>query len=155
MLDTVNLIGLGGIGSAVAKTIVKIGCERIFLFDDDTVEAHNLHNQNYGRSDVGMPKALALARRLEEILPEGRQTEIIPRQERVGEHSYLTGIVIVAVDSAKARREIFSACRYNAFIPLYIEAGAAQERGAVTVFIPHDTDHVTVYRTILKAYSDE
>ncbi len=156
--ETVNIVGLGGIGSYIAEEAARIGCSRLNLFDDDRVEPHNLGNQRYsGLNQVGLFKAEVMTEKLVGLADwhagRGIEIEIIAKCERVGAESELLGIVIVAVDSIEARKEIFSVCRLNPAIPLYIEAGAAENEGVVHVFVPHDPDHVRAYEWLLSALS--
>jgi molybdopterin/thiamine biosynthesis adenylyltransferase len=155
---TVNIIGLGGIGSAAATPIARVGCKRLILFDDDIVEDHNLENQDYDIQHIGRPKVKATEMRLYGIIQwheaHGRQMKIIVREERVTSETRLSGIVVVCVDTPEARKEIFTACRFNPAISLYIEAGAAENRGMVRAFNPHDKDQVRLYEMILDAYGE-
>lgn len=156
---TINLIGLGGIGSWTANKLIRLGCQRLLLFDDDKVETHNIENQDYDLHHIGRPKVNATDMKMYGITEwharHGLQVEIVAREERVGADSTLRGIVIVAVDSTEARKEIFKACCHNPGIPLYIEAGAAHNQGVVRVLVPHDKDQVEVYERLLELYSEE
>jgi molybdopterin/thiamine biosynthesis adenylyltransferase len=60
----VLLIGLGGTGGAAAHALAASGVGRLHCVDPDTVELSNLNRQPYRESDVGRPKAAALARDL-------------------------------------------------------------------------------------------
>jgi molybdopterin/thiamine biosynthesis adenylyltransferase len=62
---SVVCIGAGGIGSQIAPTLARKGIGRITLFDDDLVEPSNLNRQRFYIKDVGVNKALALARNLQ------------------------------------------------------------------------------------------
>ncbi len=156
---TVNVIGLGGIGSWVANKVARLGCRRLFLYDPDIVKFHNLQNQDYDYQNISRPKVLATQLKLFGLTQwhkdQGRNMQIVVKQEQVEKDTKLWGVIIVAVDSAPARKEIFSACRYHQGIPLYIEAGAAQNVGVVRVFAPHNKDHVSIYERLLEAYSED
>lgn len=56
----IMLLGAGGIGSWVAFALSRMGCN-LFIYDMDTVEAHNLGGQLYSIEHVGMNKAEATA----------------------------------------------------------------------------------------------
>ena len=60
--EEVHVIGLGAIGSHVCEMLARIGVENIHIYDFDTVEAHNIANQNYFYDDVGVLKVLATKR---------------------------------------------------------------------------------------------
>ena len=54
----VLVLGAGGIGSHVGYLLAKQDCE-IHIFDDDTVEPHNLGGQLYDELLIGLPKVEA------------------------------------------------------------------------------------------------
>lgn len=54
------IIGCGGSGSWIAKSLVIAGCENLFLIDDDIVENHTLNRTPYRIKDIGKKKAIAL-----------------------------------------------------------------------------------------------
>jgi molybdopterin-synthase adenylyltransferase len=55
--QTVLLLGVGGLGSAVAINLLRLGVKKLFLVDYDIVDHHNLNRQLlYGPADVGRRK---------------------------------------------------------------------------------------------------
>ena len=58
---TVAVCGLGGLGSHIALALARAGVGTLRLFDFDRVDLTNLHRQQYKASQIGQPKALALA----------------------------------------------------------------------------------------------
>ncbi len=58
--STVAILGLGGLGSAVAGAMAKIGIGKMLLSDYDVVEPSNLNRQHYFVDQIGMPKTKAL-----------------------------------------------------------------------------------------------
>jgi molybdopterin-synthase adenylyltransferase len=61
----VTVLGVGGIGSAVAVSLVASGVGHVHCVDGDTVELSNLNRQiHYSESDIGRPKVEALTERL-------------------------------------------------------------------------------------------
>lgn len=58
-----------GVGSLVAISAARMGFEHFVLVDGDTVEVSNLNRQGYSASDIGQPKAEALANRIKHISP--------------------------------------------------------------------------------------
>ncbi|MCC6098593.1 MAG: ThiF family adenylyltransferase [Olsenella sp.] len=61
----VVVVGLGGVGSWVACTLIQTGVRHIVLMDPDTVDLSNLHRQfGYRKIDLGRPKVDALSERL-------------------------------------------------------------------------------------------
>lgn len=55
----VEIIGAGGIGSPLAEVLATMGFD-LTVWDEDVVEAHNISNQNYTPSHIGMRKVVAL-----------------------------------------------------------------------------------------------
>jgi len=67
--STVGIAGLGGLGSAVAVALARIGVGRLILADFDVVEPSNLNRQQYFIDQLGMTKAAALEANLKRINP--------------------------------------------------------------------------------------
>lgn len=61
-VDTVRvaIIGCGSIGSFVAMTLAKMGIRNFLLYDSDTVEEHNVSNQFFNKSHIGLSKTMAI-----------------------------------------------------------------------------------------------
>ncbi|MBI9017186.1 MAG: sulfur carrier protein ThiS adenylyltransferase ThiF [Phycisphaerae bacterium] len=66
---TVGIAGLGGLGSAVAVALARIGVGKLILADFDVVEPSNLNRQQYFIDQIGMPKTQALHDNLKRINP--------------------------------------------------------------------------------------
>lgn len=66
---TVAILGLGGLGSNVAITLVRLGFENLILVDSDRVDISNLHRQQYKYSQLGRLKTEAMRDNLLEINP--------------------------------------------------------------------------------------
>ncbi len=66
---TVGIAGCGGLGSAVAVALARLGVGRLILADFDVVEPSNLNRQQYFIDQIGLPKALALRDNLARINP--------------------------------------------------------------------------------------
>lgn len=65
----VGIAGLGGLGSAVAVALARVGVGRLAIADFDVVEPSNLNRQQYFVDQLGMPKTEALAVNLRRINP--------------------------------------------------------------------------------------
>jgi len=66
----VLVVGAGGIGSEVLKTLVLTGFKKISLIDLDTIEISNLNRQFLFRSShVGQSKALVASEAVIQFLP--------------------------------------------------------------------------------------
>lgn len=78
---TVLLVGLGGLGAPVALYLAAAGVGRLVLVDDDVVSKSNLGRQVlYEESQLGRPKALCAADRLQRLNSEIR---IEPHVQRI------------------------------------------------------------------------
>src|SRR5512133_264813 len=66
---TVGIAGVGGLGSAVAVALARIGVGRLILADFDVVEPSNLNRQQYFIDQIGQPKVAALTDNLRRINP--------------------------------------------------------------------------------------
>jgi sulfur carrier protein ThiS adenylyltransferase len=65
----VGIAGLGGLGSAIAIALARIGVGTLILVDFDVVEPSNLNRQQYFVHQVGMPKVEALQENISKINP--------------------------------------------------------------------------------------
>ncbi len=65
----VGIMGLGGLGSAVAGALARIGMGRLILADYDIVDPTNLNRQQYFVDQIGMKKTDALAANLRRMNP--------------------------------------------------------------------------------------
>jgi len=75
---SVGIAGVGGIGSNVAKILVRSGVKNLKIVDFDTVESSNLNRQFYFLSQIGKPKVDMLEYNLKKI-----GTKINLRKEKV------------------------------------------------------------------------
>lgn len=66
---TVAVCGLGGLGSHIAISLARSGVGHLILLDFDAVDITNLNRQQYKLSQIGQPKAEALADNLREVNP--------------------------------------------------------------------------------------
>ena len=67
MRKPVVVVGCGGLGSWTSLIMAKSGWREFVLVDPDVVEEKNLQNQAYFPEDVGLPKVVALKRKLESL----------------------------------------------------------------------------------------
>jgi sulfur carrier protein ThiS adenylyltransferase len=66
---TVGIAGVGGLGSAVAVALARVGVGRLVIADFDVVEPSNLNRQQYFIDQIGSYKVDALASNLQRINP--------------------------------------------------------------------------------------
>lgn len=73
---TIAVVGVSGIGSLLAELLVRAGCRRLLLVDDDIVKLVNLNRiLHAGLTDLGAQKVLVVDRGLHE---SGFELEIAP-----------------------------------------------------------------------------
>ncbi|MDD2581678.1 MAG: sulfur carrier protein ThiS adenylyltransferase ThiF [Desulfuromonadaceae bacterium] len=66
---SVGIAGVGGLGSAVAVALARIGVGRLVIADFDVVEPSNLNRQQYFIDQIGHNKVDALVENLQRINP--------------------------------------------------------------------------------------
>jgi len=66
---TVGIAGVGGLGSAVATALARVGIGTLIIADFDVVEPSNLNRQQYFVDQLGLPKVEALTETLRRINP--------------------------------------------------------------------------------------
>ena len=142
---SVTLIGLGSIGSVTGLYLAKMGVCKLTAFDADVVDIHNVSNQAYGISDVGLLKTDAFS-----ILVEN-QTGVLPNTiGRQYDGRHLSGIVISAVDSMKSRETIWKSLRDQPQVQLYLDARTGLETLIVHVVRPQiKADRVDYTRSLV------
>jgi molybdopterin/thiamine biosynthesis adenylyltransferase len=99
----IHVIGCGGIGSAVALYAAKMGAQNITVWDFDIFEIHNLPNQMCRIKDLNKNKAEAVA----DMIKDFEDIEVEPIPEKFDGDIEPNAVVIMAVDSMKARKEIW------------------------------------------------
>jgi len=140
----ITIVGVGGIGSWAALCLSKMGFDSLILWDHDVVEPQNVGCQLYGTDDIGMPKVEALAQVIE------RTTDVrltaYHKEYCIKEPQ---GIVIVAVDSMEARKQIFQTCKplpsMEHKVPLFIDCRIGGELLLLYAVDPNNESAVMKY----------
>lgn len=112
--ERIHVIGCGAIGSTVAENLVRFGLTKLTLYDFDHVEPHNIANQMFRQTDIGMLKIEALADMLCDINPEVRRDIKLVKKGYTGQK--LSGYVFLCVDNIDLRREIANKCKDNPYV---------------------------------------
>ena len=107
----VGIAGLGGLGSAVAIALARIGVGTLILVDFDVVEPSNLNRQQYFIHQIGMPKVEALRENLSKINPYVRILTYAEKLDRDNmERIFKDAMVIVeAFDRAEEKAMLINA----------------------------------------------
>lgn len=95
--STVAILGLGGLGSAVAGAMAKIGIGKMLISDYDVVEPSNLNRQHYFVDQIGMLKTEALQENLLRMNPSV-SLELIKEQLTESRLPQLFGHVDVLIE---------------------------------------------------------
>jgi sulfur carrier protein ThiS adenylyltransferase len=101
----VGIAGLGGLGSAVAIALARMGVGKLVIADFDVVEPTNLNRQQYAVAHVGMTKTEAMSSILEDINPylEIVAHRVVLERDNVPEIFQGVDVVLECFDRAKAK----------------------------------------------------
>jgi molybdopterin/thiamine biosynthesis adenylyltransferase len=108
----VCLIGAGGIGAITGITLGKMGVDTVHVFDNDKVDEVNIATQFYTKSDVGLPKALALLKSIKAY----SDSRVVFWEERVSYNEFdlpEAEVYISTVDSIASRQDIWESIMYS------------------------------------------
>lgn len=154
MVDGLTIIGCGGIGASALPTLATLGVRKITIWDPDAVEPRNVASQlMFYPSDIGRPKVEVARERLLAYGVDGVET----RQEYFDGTLHgdsIEGIVISAVDSMVARRQIWDGVKDNPFVTLLIDGRIGGENLVLIVIDPLNPDHVKWYEKF-QLFSDD
>lgn len=161
---TIAVVGAGATGSYVALMLAQMGWGdksenkgKIKVFDGDIVKEHNLANQAYDKSHVGMPKVEAL----KEVILKKCEIEIVTFNDMITPESaskYIGDLkanyVFLLTDTMKSRKEIYESClQYSFNTDLIIETRMGLDKGRVYAFNPNLKSEADAWKNTL--YSDE
>src|SRR5664280_2405779 len=65
----VLIVGVGAVGSALAKHLARLGISPLCLVDHDVVEPGNIVRHELGEPSIGLPKASTLAEHIRREFP--------------------------------------------------------------------------------------
>lgn len=99
---TVGIAGCGGLGSAVAVALARVGVGRLVLADFDLIEPSNLNRQQFFVDQIGMPKVDALKANLGRINPYVKVAVFCGRldRENLPQVFSMADLLIEAFDAA-------------------------------------------------------
>jgi len=123
----VVVIGLGGVGSLAAESLVRSGVGKVTLVDFDLVCVTNVNRQLQAmRGNVGKPKATVLADRLRRINPAAEIKAVPLFYEARLADRMLAGAdwVVDAIDNLTAKAHLVATCKARG-IPLVVSTGAS------------------------------
>ena len=120
----ITVIGAGAVGSFAVLALAKSGAQRIVVYDDDSIEPHNLPNQWYRLKDVGRLKVQALHDLVFDMT--GVRIEVVP-ERFTGRPA--TEVTVCAVDSMDVRIDLWR--QLHPRPSLYVDARMGAEVGTV------------------------
>jgi len=134
----VMIAGAGGLGTHQAQQLIRMGINKIYLYDNDEVELTNLNRQIfYGRSDIGKNKVNIAKKHLATF---GLETEIVAVHETIDENIQIPDdvhLIFDALDNFKTRF-ILEDLAIETNIP-FIHGGIENWYGQIAVIIPGQT----------------
>lgn len=135
----ISIVGLGGLGSHLSESLVRLGFNNIHLFDDDIVSSSNISRQvTFTQKDLGLKKVDATEGYLTKINPKVNITKH-PSFINKNNSNLLSGseIVLDATDNREARIAVNEFCYIND-LP-WIHATALGHQAKYAAFIPGKT----------------
>ncbi len=133
----VLVVGLGGLGHPAAQLLARAGVGRLTLVDADVVEASNLQRQIlFVESDLGAPKALVAAKRLQNDNPAVQVDAQVGWADAASLPALLDGcdLVLDCTDNF-ASRDAINRCCVGQQKPL-LSASAIGVEGQLALFLP-------------------
>lgn len=147
---SVTIVGCGGIGSFTALALAKLGVQRLTLVDYDVVEEHNIPNQLFGHGDLGLTKVRSLAD-ISDVL--GGEAKWDCRDHRLQDGVPLSDVVISALDSMHARKDLWELVKGKPQCRLFLDARLAGQAIVLYAVRPMNPDDQAGYEATL--YSDK
>lgn len=146
----IDVIGAGAVGSRIVISLAKHGVKNIRVFDDDTVEPHNLSNQMYNVADIGKLKVEALR----DMCRQVADMEITPVNERIDGKNLDADVVFMLVDKMSIRKQIWeNGIKMKLRPSLMVETRMGADVVRSYAIEPMKLQHVKAYEKTL--YSDE
>jgi sulfur carrier protein ThiS adenylyltransferase len=128
-----TIVGLGGTGGFILENLLRMGAEKLIVFDHDRFELSNFNRQSLATEDfLDLPKVHAAVARAKSINPG---IEISTHEDFSGDSEAIirgAGIVLDGTDNVKSKL-ILSRMARSMKIP-YVFCSAQGSRGIVSVF---------------------
>ena len=119
----INIIGCGALGSWLVLFLLKMGFKNITVYDFDNIEEHNIPNQCFSESQVGMAKVEAMDSLCKMFNKDAEErVKFVNKKITARDVWDLKGIILCAVDSMKTRKVIYENSIRRGECDLFIEA---------------------------------
>ncbi|MCK4999196.1 MAG: sulfur carrier protein ThiS adenylyltransferase ThiF [Anaerohalosphaera sp.] len=151
---TVGIAGLGGLGSAIAVALARIGVGKLILVDFDVVEPSNLNRQQYFVDQIGLYKTEALGANLQRINPyvKLRTHTLRLTAENVPEIFADVDVLVEAFDSADCKAMIMEIFLGSvADKPLVMASGLAGFESSNTIITQKISDRLVIAGDLVTA----
>ncbi|MEM9955261.1 MAG: ThiF family adenylyltransferase [Chloroflexota bacterium] len=146
-IQNIVLVGCGGTGAQIARTLARIvrmladsgkSVPKLRFVDPDIVESKNVGRQLFSSQNIGMYKAVELARRFNYALGLEIEAFVEPfnHNQHIG-HAHST-VIIGAVDNWRARQAIADAKG-----AIWIDCGNSKHSGQVVIGNTGDVERMS------------
>lgn len=141
----IHVVGAGTLGAKLFLNLFRKGVPMLHVWDADVLEERNLFNQPYFHQDVGNLKVEGLVRIAHTIYPTS-DTTIVTHAEKVTRDTSLQGIVLMAVDSNRARyQEVLPCLKDNNAVSFCADGRVGMDGGKAFGFDPANPWHIECY----------
>ena len=147
----ISVIGAGAIGSFTALALAKMGCSNITVWDDDTVEEHNIGNQLSGIASIGDHKTASINTIIENLCGLILNEE---RRKYQGQ-KIKPGVVIVGCDNMITRKKAFErVVRKKSGVDFFIDGRMGAEFMRIYSFNTSNEELCRAYAKTLYTYEE-
>lgn len=151
----ITLIGCGASGSAIGSIYAKMGGQLLYLYDQDSIELHNIPNQWFGTEYIGRNKAESLRDIILKMVPTEIQPNVFAYPKFWLEGDLTSGIVIMCVDSIEGRKEIFESLLKTKEIKYLIDTRMASQFYEIYTIDMENEKNMEGYRSSLDLEIEE
>jgi len=149
MARAVHVIGVGSVGSHVVNNLVRVGVTDITVWDDDSIDSHNIGPSLYGHNDLGQYKVDALAHL---VLRDTGVCVKVMRKMYEGEP--IRGTIVSSVDNMEARKLIWGSIKKKLFADILLDTRVAENFAQIFATRPCNESDIAHYEHYL-SYSTE
>lgn len=132
--------GLGGIGNGVATELCKLN-HNLYIYEFDSVEAHNCIPQGYSLEQIGLTKYKAFEDNVKKFV----KTYNIQSEGKYNQDSLSSKIMFSCFDNMNARKLMFNNWKNNENRQLFIDSRLLAEVFQVFVVTPDNQDRYEEY----------
>lgn len=132
----VMVIGIGGVGSFAAESLVRSGVGKVTLVDFDDICITNINRQLHALTGlIGLKKARVMAERLKKVNPQAEITSIEKfyspeSSDEILGHS--PDLVLDCIDNISAKCHLLATC-VSKKIPVICSAGASAKEDPLSI----------------------